>query len=400
MVEKAKKILKKHHFWRTVGFDELSELYVSQMLRSLAGSLIGLFVPIYLYKIGYSITAICLMFMVWFLVRPFWAVVSAKIIGRFGPKHAMALSVILQILYLTLILSIQTIQWPLWLVAIVGSFCYGLFMMAFEVDFSKIKHTKHGGAELGYLVMFEQVGAVIGPIVGGLVATFIDPRYTVALAIIVLCGSLIPLFRSAEPVKRHQLIVIKGFPWKRHKRDMFVSAAFTLENVVTITIWPLFLGIFVLQNNTYAVLGALVAVSTATAFVSVYIIGKLIDKNRGRAMLNFGAIANSIVHLFRPFVALPVQALTVNVVDEPLTAMYRMPFLKGRYDASDSVPGYRITYFMIVEFFVSWSNVLFWALLAVLSVSFGGKPALQISFVIGAILSLLITQQRFAALRK
>lgn len=60
-------LLEPRHFWRTVGFDELSEIYTSQMLRSLAASLVGIFVPIYLYKIGYSLVAICFMFLIWFL---------------------------------------------------------------------------------------------------------------------------------------------------------------------------------------------------------------------------------------------------------------------------------------------------------------------------------------------
>lgn len=399
MVTKIKELIKRHHFWRTVGFDELSELYISQLLRALSGSLVGLFVPIYLYKIGYSIAAICAMFLVWFIVRPFWAYVSARIIGRYGPKHAIALSVVLQIVYLFFVLTVQTMQWPLWFIAIIGSFCYGLYMMAFEVDFSKIKHSEHGGKELSYMQMFERIGAIAGPVVGGLVATFIDPRYTIALAIFTLCASLIPIFMSAEPVKQHQVIVVKGFPWHRHKRDMFVSAAFTLENVVSITIWPLFLGVFVLQQNTYALLGIFAAISTAITFIAVFLIGRLIDDNKGRKLLNFGAIANGILHFIRPFVAAPIQALTVSIINDPLTAMYRMPFMKGRFDAADSVPGYRITYFLLVELFVSWSNVIFWSVMTIIALYFNGRAALQIAFIIAGIMSFLITKQRFAALR-
>jgi MFS family permease len=160
MVEKAiKKIIRKRHFWRTVGFDELSEIYMSQMLRSLAVNLVGVFVPIYLYKIGYSLIAISAMYLVWFMVRPLWAVLSAKIIGAWGPKHAIALSVVIQILYLALILTVNTFNWPLWVIGSIGSLCFGLFLMAFNVDFSKIKHTEHGGKEISFLQMFERIGA-------------------------------------------------------------------------------------------------------------------------------------------------------------------------------------------------------------------------------------------------
>lgn len=399
MVQKViKKIIERRHFWRTVGFDELSEIYTSQMLRSLAASLVGIFVPVYLYKIGYSLIAISCMFLVWFMVRPLWAYVSARIIGAWGPKHAIAVSVILQIAYLGLILSIETISWPLWFVGTVGSLCYGLYMMAFQVDFSKIKHTEHGGKEIGFLQIFERIGAVLGPLIGGLLATIFDPRYTIGLAIAVLVGSLVPIFLSKEPTKTNQRIIIQGFPWRRHRRDFVVSTAFILENVVSITIWPLFLGVFVITANVYAVLGILTAVSTAVALVAILAIGKLIDKQYGKRLLNVGAYINAGLHLLRPFVTTAGQAFGISLINEPVTAMYRMPFMKGRFDASDSVPGYRIVYFMLVEWVNAVGNIIFWAIVVTMLAFWPDKLAFQATFVIGAILSICITRQRFAAL--
>jgi hypothetical protein len=78
MLQKAiHKILKPRHFWRDIGFNELSELYTSMLIRSLATSLIGLFVPIYLYKLGYSVRSIFLFFIIFFSVRIFCDIASA-----------------------------------------------------------------------------------------------------------------------------------------------------------------------------------------------------------------------------------------------------------------------------------------------------------------------------------
>lgn len=399
MVEKLKTILRRKHFWRTVGFDELSEIYATQLLRSLAISLVGIFVPLYLYKLGYSITAIAGMFLVWFIVRIPFSYISARAIARFGPKHTMAIAVSVQIAYLALILSIESMNWPLWMIGIVGSLSYGMYLMAFEVDFSKIKHSEHGGKEVGYLQIFERLGAVLGPIVGGVVATVFDPRYTVALAIFVLCCSLVPLFMSDEPIRKNQKLIIKGFPYKQNRRNFIVTAAFTLENVVSVTIWPLFLGAFVIITNTYAAIGVLASVSTIAALITAYMIGKLIDKNKGRMLLNIGAYANAVVHVLRIFVTSIGQAFAINIANEPLTTMYRMPLLKGIYDASDSVPGYRIVYYMLTDMHSAIGNILFWLFIYIASLQLDNKLTLQLVFIIGAIMSLVITRQKFAALR-
>jgi hypothetical protein len=186
---------------------------------------------------------------------------------------------------------------------------------------------------------------------------------------------------------------------RRHKRDFLVGTAFQLENVISVTIWPLFLGVFVLTANTYASIGIITAISTGVALAAIMIIGRSIDNQHGRKLLNIGASINAVLHLFRPFVTNAVQALGVSVINEPVTQMYRMPFLKGRFDASDSVPGYRIVYFMIVEFHLAVANVIFWSLLIVLLVAIPEKLALQLTFVVAAVLSLCITRQRFTALQ-
>jgi MFS family permease len=392
-------LLGRRHYWRTVSFDELSEIYASQFLRSLAVSLIGIFVPIYLYGIGYSLQDIAVLFFLWFLFRIPLAYINAKVIGIFGPKHGIALSVVLHIVYLTFVLSADNLYWPIWIIALAGSAANGLYLMAFNVDFSKIKHTEHGGKELGYLQIFERIGAVIGPLAGGLIAGFFDPKYTIILSIVVLFGSLIPIFLSAEPVKINQQISLRGFPFKRHKRDFLVGMAFQLENVISVVIWPLFLGIFVLVNRTYESLGILASVSTASAIIAVYIIGKLIDDDKGRKILNIGAIGNAVLHIFRIFVTMPLQALGINILNEPLTAMYRMSFLKGMFDASDSVPGYRIVYYMVFEWFIAAINIIFWLGLYLILFIFSDKMSLQITFVVAAVCSLIITKQKFNALR-
>jgi len=213
------RLLEPRHYWRNIGFDELSELYTAQLLRSLGISLIGLFTPIYLYKIGYSLQEIALFHVAWFLFRPLFDLASARIIARIGPKHTMLLSSFIHIIYLGLIMTIQDLKWPLILVASVGSLAYGLHLLAVAVDFSKIKHTKHGGKELGYLDSMQKVGGVLGPLVGGLIANYSDPRYAIALAMLVLLASAIPLFMSSEVVMVNQKITFRGLPYRKHIRD-------------------------------------------------------------------------------------------------------------------------------------------------------------------------------------
>jgi MFS family permease len=230
------RILAPRHKWRTIGFDELSELYVSQFLRSLGVNLVGLFIPIYLYKIGYNLGQIAYFFVCWFVFRVFFDYISARFIAKYGPKHGMFVGCILHSVYLALILTIKTQHWPFILVASVGSFAYGLHILALQVDFSKIKHVDHGGKELGFLSIVDKLGGVVGPLVGGLLANYFDPRYAVGLAGLMLLVSAVPLFLSKEPVLKNQTLDFLGIPYAERYRDYLSAIPNTVENTITLVV--------------------------------------------------------------------------------------------------------------------------------------------------------------------
>lgn len=393
------RILEPRHYWRTVGFDELSELYVSQLLRSLGINLIGLFTPIYLYKLGYSLTTIVLFFVCWHAIRPVFDILSGFIVARIGPKHTMLLASTLHVMYFALIMTLKDMHWPLALVAVVGSCAYGLYLLAFQVDFSKIKHADHGGKELGYMAIVERVGGVLGPLVGGLLANFYDPRYTVALAMLVLIISVLPLFLSTETVAVKQKITFRGLPIRKHLRDYLSVIPTTIENSVSVTIWPLFAAVFILGSNTFAKLGAIATLSTLSCMVLSRSIGSMIDDKKGRNLLEVGVIINAFLHFLRPFVNSVLGVLGVNIINEPITAMYRMPYIKGYYDAADSLPGYRIAYLASMSAVETTARLIFWITVWLLMHHFSEKGVLVTTFFVAGVCSLGILSEKFEALR-
>src|SRR4051812_29274710 len=101
-----KRWLRPKHFWRDVGFDELSEIYISMMFRALALSVVGIFVPIYLYKLGYGLTSILLFYGTFSFMRMLCDVLAGYTVARIGPKHTMLMSTFFQIINLALLLSL------------------------------------------------------------------------------------------------------------------------------------------------------------------------------------------------------------------------------------------------------------------------------------------------------
>jgi MFS family permease len=393
------KLLAHRHPWRYVGFDDLSELYTSSMLRSLGLSLIGVFIPIYLYKLGYSIPIICLFMSVVFLGRAISDVFAGLTVAKYGPKHTILISNLMQITALALLLTLSQTNVSLWLIAVIWGWAISFFFVAYHVDFSKIMHKDHGGKELGFMTVVERLGAAAGPIVGGLIATLFGAEYTIMVALALLMASTLPLFLTQEPTRTHQHISFRGLPYKKLTRDGISYFSAGIDNAVSVGIWPFFVALSIFTTNTYANVGIVTSLGIVTAIFAATFIGKVVDKNRGLSLYRWSVWANALVHIFRPFIGSFSGVLLVNVANEAVTTGFRMPFFKGMYARADELPGFRIVYIVFMEIYVDLAKFIAWLVLALLCTLMPPLNAMSVVFILASATSLLMLVQNFPSLR-
>jgi hypothetical protein len=79
-------------------------------------------------------------------------------------KTFLAVSYVLQIIALGMFMGLGSGAFPLWLVALFWGAAGSLFFTAFHVDFSKVKHAEHGGKEVGFMMIMQRVGGLLGPL--------------------------------------------------------------------------------------------------------------------------------------------------------------------------------------------------------------------------------------------
>lgn len=393
-------LARKRHPWRTMKFDELAEIYTSMSLRSLAFSLIGIFVPVYLYEKGVSLPEIFFFYGLFFILRVPSSYVASHIVGSIGPKHTIAISNIVFIVFLGMLLSFTTASWPLWLVATFFTVANAMFFVAYNTDFSKIKDSEHGGKELGWLYIFERVGGALGPVVGGLLAAVFAPELTIVFAIAVFIVSLIPLFLTNEPVRLHQHITYKGFPLRRHAADFVSFSAFDILHLANTTLWPLLMAVFIFTEGTYAILGMVVGASLAVSIIGAYMFGRFIDSRRGGSLLVFGVYMNGVLNLCRAAITTSGGAVATTLLGEPINLAYRMPMTKGFYDAGDSEEGYRIVYFSLMEMLNGIIKSLYCFLLWSACHFYDPVSVLRVSFILAAVVGPVMLLQRFPALSR
>ncbi|MCA9340366.1 MAG: MFS transporter, partial [Candidatus Saccharibacteria bacterium] len=196
------RLFRARHYWRSVSFDEIAELYVSRLMTVFAASIVSTFAVIFLYELGYSIVFIAAFFGIGYVFKIFFAIPAAQFAAYFGPKRGTLVANILRIPTLVSFALVPEYGLP----AIIG---FGLFQhmsntlynICYTTNFSKVRSLEHSGRELGIMNVLEKVAKIVSPLVGGIIATTFGPVVAIWLACIVFVLAALPLFRSMEPTR-------------------------------------------------------------------------------------------------------------------------------------------------------------------------------------------------------
>jgi len=400
MLDKLIHILPGHrHRFRHMTFDELGEIYTSMMLRGLAMSMAGIFIPIYLYQYGYEIWQIFTFYALAFFVMSLMSIPVSLLVGKIGPKHNILLSYLLLIVALTALIKIDTFGNYL-LIAIMYGLSNIIFFTAYHVDFSKVKHSKNGGSELGMAYIMERIGGILGPLVGGIVAFVFAPQYTFLVSVVVLFMASLPLFFTKEPVQLNQHIDYKQLKIGKIKRDLLSYSFLVTDTAVSNVIWPFFIGVIIFTDNAYLQVGSITSIGLITAVLAAKSIGKIIDNKKGRNLFRFSVVCNSVIHILRSLTAGYPMALTLNLSSEVVATGFRMPYFKGMYDAADDHPGSRIVYVGLMELVSTFVRALFFAVVALCAYFIiPDRGFFMVVFFAAAIASLFMMTERFPALK-
>lgn len=398
------KILLRRHFWRHATFSEISELYTSRMLRMAAMHIIGSFMSIYLYQVGYSVGEIAVFWAAFYLFKVVVAMPSAAFVGWIGPKHAILIS---NLLYIPAMICFaylpQTGAWVLIPALILQGLSASIYAIAYSIDFSKVKSSEHAGKEIGYMNIVEKVTTGLSPLIGGILALVFGPQVVIIVSAILFALAAAPLMTTGEQVSTRIKLKLKGFPWRLLFGHSVAQTSLGFDVFASGTVWSLYAAIFIIgistSNEIYLISGALLSVIFLAALVASYAFGKIIDKRRGKELMQFGGAANAITHLMRPFTGSPVTIAGLNATNEVATTGFTMPYTRAVFDNAD-LSGARTTYLGLTDMLANIGAGLAALLLALLAPIVGDQQVLVYFFFLAAGNALLMLTARFPLYNK
>ncbi|MFC1685476.1 MFS transporter [Nanoarchaeota archaeon] len=363
---------------------ELNEFYAATIIMYFAEGLISIFVPIYLYKLGYSIPIIILFSFLISLSFVVFSYLGARVVSKIGVKHSMLLSTPFNLAFYLGLGILPKFPFLFFILPILRSWKMILFNYGYHLDFIKNSDGKRRGREISVILELFVIATALSPFIGGLIASFLGFNVLYFLGSMLLVLGTFPLFLTKDGPEKIRFS--KGTLWKsilgkKERNNLISLSSYGIESIVGKVLWPLFLIILLVEVFKT---GLIVTLSMLFSVVFFYFIGELTDRNSRRKMFRIGTYFYALSWIGRVFVSSPFQAFFVDSYRNITEKIVHIPWLAKSYDIAKE-KGY-FKFIVGREVIFNLSRVVF---LPVFMLIFyiGYKPFI-ISFILAGIFTL------------
>ena len=289
---------------------ELSEIYFAIVLRAIGFSMLGLFIPLFLFKeLGLGLNKVVYYYGIWAIVFTLMSFIAMKFACKYGFKHCIFVSAPLDILALGLFYFIDKGYYPFYIPAIAVGIANAFFWSGFHVHFAKSSDKAKRGSEVGVMYALIALFAVLGPFVGGVILENFGFNILFAAVSGVLVIGMLPLLLSEDGHEETEFQFKDVFRVFR-VRDALAFTGLGIRYMLVLVFWPIF--VFTVLG-AYMSLGIIASISGLVGVVFTFLVGKLSDRYNKSELSRLGAFIHGMVFFFRASVGNFMQVLFVDV---------------------------------------------------------------------------------------
>ncbi len=290
---------------------ELQEVYLNLVIQAFSIALIGIFIPIYLLELGFTLDMVIIFMILFLLSIAAFSPFAARISSRFGLKHTILFSAPLLICVFMLFVVIPVLN-PVFLliVAVFYGIRQSMYWVPLHSEFVRNTDKVHESEEVGNLIGLPKVAAILAPIIGAAVLQYFGFPILFILAIFLLILSVGPLFVTGD-YKRRFRFDLKSIEFSLNKNLYLAHSIEGVFYILELVMWPVFI---------YLTFGSLLSVGIAATLsglgiaIFIFFIGRISKNISHRKLLGLGAIGYSITCFSRLFVTTVLGAFLISFI--------------------------------------------------------------------------------------
>ena len=303
------------------------DLYV--FLSTFARNLIEVFIPIILYKNGYSLKEVIIYY---FFVNLFSTILTYPCLIFARKFNYKILSFVGIIAFAIMQLMLTKIEYS-YMYVLILSFIYALYRRCywFSRRYYNLNVIGKKDISLSYTIIsiINQLGVIIAAYIGSILLDFTNIKILTIISIFLFFVSIIPLFSiKIKENKEHKDIdfvkTIKNITFK----NLYLFTAYDLTNVIKF-LFPLYLAIYV--KDTYQTVGILNLCTNLATLIFAYLYGKKINNKKN--FLHLSIVLVVITYILKANTTTYLLIL-ISFLEGLFTKMYEISMCNDFYKLS------------------------------------------------------------------
>ena len=315
--------------------DGIVAIYVNSALRTFAISLVGIFMPVFIFletqkifgqEIYIGLYGVITYYFILRLTFTLFLIPVAKIISKIGFRWSFFVANILLVIVLGLLSLVEKNFWLLPIISIIQGLQAPFYWLSYRSLFAREGVLSNIGREVGFSAISTQLAGIAGPTLGGVIITLwgFPALFDVALLVVMISG--IPFFFMSKHEHKFTVTFSDVVNWlknKTHRNEELSFLGRNIDGTVYALVWPVF--VYLLLGN-FEEQGLVASLGLVASAVMVYVAGRAFDKKRSNRIFNFGVIANSIMWVLRGLVKNMGQLIFVETSAHSVSPFYWVTF--------------------------------------------------------------------------
>ena len=306
----------------------IKAFYVNGMLRSLVIAVVGIFTPVFVYRLGlmqygeirYGVMTVAIYYLITRLTTLIGVIPVSNLIEKIGFRKSILISIFLLAANLALLIAAENNFWLLIIGGISSGINIPFYWLARNSAISQDGDKRHVGSQMGWMTTFEQIAAMLGPLSAGLIIEKWGFATLYILSLLILIVSVVPLFVMPPHVHKNGA-TLRGFWYFVTNRRYFHNGvgigARAVDDYSINVLWPL--SIFVMGIKV-GVIGGIFSLVSLAALLTRLVVSRVFDKLHARRdwsdeiIFALSAIGSAVLWPIRLFLTGVSSILAVDLV--------------------------------------------------------------------------------------
>lgn len=383
--------INKHFHFQKFLQDKFNDLLLADTLRTVAMSMISIFIPIFLIEQGFAVKDVALLMLGFYIGSIFLHWLTLSVIEDLGVKNTMIVSYIANIVLYGFLFNYELMltglghAYFLLIILILELMSQVFYWTSHHVYFMCSTNGEESGSKLGLLVAVPALVGIVSPFVGSLIITDYGFEGAFLVSGLMMIAASAALFFSSDIKARIRLRIGRIFDLGRMRKNILLYVD-GIGYAGSSFYWPLLMFV---QSVQIISMGFLYLFSNIAYAVISYMSGRVCDKTGIKRAGRIGAVGWGITIVIRSFVSSIAMMTIFQTLGGLFGGLYHTAldadFFKGGHEHIGNV-------IMNRELYMHAGRATLTIAFLILLLYFGVKTALAVTLIISGTATILVSR--------